>query len=203
MSDADPYVLTKLSEHISQHLNKSLDQAVDNLSLRLQDTAKDAIADTREINTIIEQAVREAVEKAVEKSVVTEVESSATESEFKFPPSRNSNFVGRSSTLAKLLSLWKPDQKSRLAVVGLGGIGCVIPLSLAFSMKLTAVGKPSLLLSLCTKLENPHQHRYIGLAQKTCWHLLLMEMNHWRTGYDQVETPQACWSLMQERTSIS
>ncbi|KAG4027579.1 hypothetical protein MFRU_028g00020 [Monilinia fructicola] len=123
MSDADPYVLTKLSEHISQHLNKSLDEAVENLSLRLQDTAKDAIADTREINTIIEQAVREAVEKAVEKSVVTEVEPPSTESEFKFPPSRNSNFVGRSSTLAKLLSLWKPVQKSRLAVVGLGGIG--------------------------------------------------------------------------------
>ncbi|RAL59852.1 hypothetical protein DID88_000481 [Monilinia fructigena] len=123
MSDADPYVLTKLSEHISQYLNKSLDEIVENLSLRLQDTAKDAIADTREINTIIEQAVREAVEKAVEKSVVTEVEPPSTESEFKFPPSRNPNFVGRSSTLAKLLSLWKPVQKSRLAVVGLGGIG--------------------------------------------------------------------------------
>ncbi|KAJ8068617.1 hypothetical protein OCU04_002324 [Sclerotinia nivalis] len=123
MSDADPYVLTKLSEHISQHLNKSLDQAVDNLSLRLQDTAKDAIADTREINTIIEQAVREAIEKAVEKSVVTKVEAAPIESEFKFPPPRNPNFVGRSSTLAKLLSLWKPNRKSRLAIIGLGGIG--------------------------------------------------------------------------------
>ncbi|TGO47076.1 hypothetical protein BOTNAR_0546g00030 [Botryotinia narcissicola] len=123
MSDADPYILIKLSEHVSQHLNKSLDQAVENLSLRLQDTAKDAIADTREINTIIDQAVREAVEKAFEKSVVTEVEPSSVQSEFKFSPPRNSNFVGRSSTLAKLLSLWKPDQKSRLAVVGLGGIG--------------------------------------------------------------------------------
>lgn len=123
MSDANPYVLTKLSEHVSQHLNKSLDQAVENLSLRLQDTAKDAIADTREINTIIDQVVREAVEKAFEKSVVTEVEPCSKQSEFKFPPPRNSNFVGRSSTLAKLLSLWKPDQKSRLAVVGLGGIG--------------------------------------------------------------------------------
>lgn len=126
MSDADPYILTKLSEHVSQHLNKSLDQAVENLSLRLQDTAKDAIADTREINTIIDQAVREAVEKAFEKSVVTEVEPSSIQSEFKSPPPRNSHFVGRSSTLAKLLSLWKPDQKSRLAVVGLGGIGYVV-----------------------------------------------------------------------------
>ncbi|ESZ96138.1 hypothetical protein SBOR_3468 [Sclerotinia borealis F-4128] len=125
MSDADPYILTKLSEHISQHLNKSLDEAVENLSLKLQDTAKDAITDTREINAIIDQAVREAVEKAVEKSVVTEVEHASTESDFKYPPSRNLNFVGRSSTLAKLLSLRKPDQKSRLAVVGLGGIGYV------------------------------------------------------------------------------
>lgn len=127
MSDADPYVLTKLSEHISRHLNKSLDQAVDNLSLRLQDTAKDAIADTREINSIIEQAIREAVEKAIEKSVVTEVEPASIESEFKFPPPRNPNFVGRSSTLAKLLSLWKPNRKSRLAIIGLGGVGYVIP----------------------------------------------------------------------------
>lgn len=68
---------------------------------------------------------REAVEKAVEKSVVTEVEHASVESELKFPPPRNPHFVGRSSTLAKFLSLWKPGHKSRLAVVGLGGIGYV------------------------------------------------------------------------------
>ncbi|PQE23448.1 hypothetical protein CJF30_00010524 [Rutstroemia sp. NJR-2017a BBW] len=102
MPDADPYVLTKLSEHISQHLNKSLDDAVENLS-----------------------SVREAVEKALERSVGAAVETTPRESEFKFLPCRNPNFVGRTSTLSKLLSLWKPDQKSRLAVVGLGGIGYV------------------------------------------------------------------------------
>jgi hypothetical protein len=126
MSDADPYVLAKLSEHISQHLNKSLDDAVENLSVKLQDTAKDAIADTREINTIIEQSVREAVEKALERPVGAAVETTPRESEFKFLPRRNPHFVGRTSTLPRLLSLWKPDQKSRLAVVGLGGIGYVL-----------------------------------------------------------------------------
>ncbi|KAM3069623.1 hypothetical protein ACMFMG_005724 [Clarireedia jacksonii] len=123
MSDADPFVLTKLSEHISQHLNKSLDDAVENLSVKLQDTAKDAIADTRDINTIIEKSVREAVEKALERSVGTAVETTPREREFKFLPRRNPNFVGRTSTLPKLLGLWKPEQKSRLAVVGLGGVG--------------------------------------------------------------------------------
>ena len=42
---------------------------------------------------------------------------------FDVPYSRNENFVGRDASLAQLFSLWRPDRKGRIAVVGLGGIG--------------------------------------------------------------------------------
>jgi len=49
-------------------------------------------------------------------------------------PQRNPNFVGRSALLSQLFGMWRPGQKGRIAVVGLGGIGSVfdpLPLEVA------------------------------------------------------------------------
>jgi hypothetical protein len=45
-------------------------------------------------------------------------------------PQRNPDFVGRSASLSQLFGMWKPGQKGRIAVVGLGGIGLVFNLLL-------------------------------------------------------------------------
>ncbi|TVY58085.1 Nephrocystin-3 [Lachnellula cervina] len=42
---------------------------------------------------------------------------------FNVPYARNPDFVGRSAQLSQLCGMWKPGQKGRIAVAGLGGIG--------------------------------------------------------------------------------
>jgi len=42
---------------------------------------------------------------------------------FAVPFPRNAGFVGRSESLSQLFGLWRPRQKGRIAVSGLGGVG--------------------------------------------------------------------------------
>lgn len=42
---------------------------------------------------------------------------------FNVPYARNPDFVGRSAHLSRLFEMWRPSQKGRIAIVGLGGIG--------------------------------------------------------------------------------
>ena len=53
-------------------------------------------------------------------SQITEVSSDPI---FCPPYPRNLDFVGRSDSLSQLFGLWKPGQRGRIGVCGLGGIG--------------------------------------------------------------------------------
>jgi hypothetical protein len=98
----------------------------------------DAIA--RFLFTSFDDVAKNLVERLLENStsVIPEVEMEAPAPEAAEPPpppppppvptfvvplTRNPEFVGRAAPLDQLFGMWKPCQKRRIAVVGLGGIG--------------------------------------------------------------------------------
>jgi hypothetical protein len=101
-----PSFVSQLSEAIAKFLNTSFDDAAKTFIERLQSSEMRAIQDVE----------------------VQEVEAAAQPAPppaptFNVSLPRNPNFVGRSGNLSQLFGMWKPGQKNRVGIVGLGGIG--------------------------------------------------------------------------------
>jgi hypothetical protein len=100
-SETQPPITSQLSEAIAEMLSSSFEEFTNNVVSSLQCPAKSTSADVEA------QEAKAALHPAA----------------FSVPYPRNPNFFGRLSALSQLFGMWKPGEKGRIAVVGLGGIG--------------------------------------------------------------------------------
>jgi len=102
---------TQLSDAIASFLYTSFDDVAKNLVTRLQAPEAKAVP-TVEV-------------KVIEPSPPPPPSLPEPEPEplFNVPYARKPDFVGRSAHLSQLFRMWKPGDRGRIALVGLGGIG--------------------------------------------------------------------------------
>lgn len=104
-------VTPQFSEAVATFLYDSLNDATKSLVVRLK-TSKNESGDG-------------SPDKEDSHTPAHSESSEGTMSLFNVPYTRNPNFVGRSAALSKLFAMWKPGNKGRIAIAGLGGIGYV------------------------------------------------------------------------------
>jgi hypothetical protein len=106
-------VVSQLSDAIARFLFTSFDDVAKNLVERLLENRTSVIPEVEEMKAPAPSAAEPPPPPPPPPPAPT----------FVVPLTRNPEFGGRAGSLDQLFGMWKPCQKRRIAVVGLGGIG--------------------------------------------------------------------------------
>jgi len=118
------HISTQGSEHIANHTNNISAMALQDRSI-IASQLSDALA----LFNSFDESVKSLVTRlqSNENNFVVKPEHEGTASKvpapFHVPYTRNSQIHGRFSTLSQIFGMWRPQQRCRVSVVGLGGVG--------------------------------------------------------------------------------
>lgn len=103
-------------DEVRKDIKAEVEEVRKDIKVEVEEVRKDIKAEVDEVKKDVEEVKKEVIK-------AQPVPSPVPEAEFEVRHERNPKFLGRSEELGRLFELWKPGQRGRIAVVGLGGIG--------------------------------------------------------------------------------